>query len=96
MNGKEALSISSKRELRAWLKEASDADIDDYIHGVSAAGHFWTYAIAERQRRQMEKLSKPHWTTVPNFWLTLIAALAAVIGLMVAVWVAWLQFHPHP
>ena len=44
MTGKDALHISSKQELRAWLRAASDADLDDYINGVSAVHNFWTYA----------------------------------------------------
>jgi hypothetical protein len=35
--------------------------------------------------RRLADLKKPHWTVIPNFWLTLIGAIAAVV----AAWLAW-------
>ena len=80
MTGEEALHISSKRELRAWLRNASDVDLDDYINGVSASNNFWIYATQERQRRQLQKLAKPHWSIIWTFWLVVLALIISILA----------------
>jgi hypothetical protein len=35
---------------------------------------------------RLEELKRPHWTVLPNFWLTAISAIAAVA----AAYLAWL------
>jgi len=37
-------------------------------------------------QRQLEELKRPHWTVLPNFWLTFASAIAAVI----AAYLGWL------
>lgn len=39
---------------------------------------------------QLAELKKPHWTTVPNFWITVVSALAAIVAAILA-WLAWRQ-----
>ena len=80
MTAKEALNITSKDELRAWMRDASDSDLDQFINGCSAANNFWTYATAERQRRQLAKLTKPHWTVIWTFILVVVAVVISVLA----------------
>jgi uncharacterized membrane protein len=45
---------------------------------------------ADEKRHQevqakLAELQRSHWTVVPNFWLTVIAAVASVIGVILAV-----------
>ncbi len=51
----------------------------------------WRLAQAEKEEERhaniklrLDELKKPHWTVLPNFWLTLIAALAAVAAAFIA------------
>jgi len=55
-------------------------------------------AINEENRHteiklRLDELKKTHWTVLPNFSLSLIAALAAVTAAFIA-WFAWR--HPVP
>jgi hypothetical protein len=34
--------------------------------------------------RKLDELKKPHWSVAPNFWVTVISALAAVIAAIIA------------
>jgi hypothetical protein len=47
----------------------------------------------EKAWRMAQKIAieakRPHWTVLPNFWFTVIAAVAAIV----AVYFAW---RPHP
>ena len=45
----------------------------------------------ELNRREIQRASKPHWTTVPAFWLTVVAAAGGVAGVVATVVVAFLQ-----
>jgi hypothetical protein len=40
-------------------------------------------------KEAVEKVSKPHWTVLPNFWLTCIGACAGIA----AAWFAWLALR---
>jgi hypothetical protein len=43
----------------------------------------------EELSKKLDELKKPHWTVLPNFWLTAISALAAVL----AAYLAWLALR---
>jgi hypothetical protein len=58
----------SDDDLRLLMKEDMDMGLGMVI-------------IREMSARELKLLSKPHWSVTPNFWLTLIAAAAAVLGL---------------
>jgi len=45
----------------------------------------------ELNRREIQRASRPHWTTVPAFWLTVVAAAGGVAGVVATVVVAFLQ-----
>lgn len=64
------------RELRVE-REAADARKDS--EDASARRH-------SDLSSRLEELKKPHWTVLPNFWLTAVSALAAIL----AAYLAWL------
>lgn len=77
---------------KAWLTRATDEQLDEYI--ITATNpRFHEPAIAERQKRQLDKIlaaqNKIHWTTTPTFWVALIAALTGIATLVVGV-CSWL------
>lgn len=39
----------------------------------------------EEISRQLKELKKPHWSIVPNFWLTFGILILALLGLIVSV-----------
>jgi len=35
--------------------------------------------------RQLEQLKQPHWSVVPNFWMTLVILILTLVGMIVAI-----------
>lgn len=77
------LSISTKSELRAWLKKnPKNEEIEEFINNCSPSNNLWEIAKFELEKRI---LRKPHWTLVPTFWLVLIGSIAGVICAFLAI-----------
>jgi hypothetical protein len=38
----------------------------------------------EKVMRALEELKTPHWTVTPNFWLTMVSAMAAIVAAICA------------
>ena len=64
--------IQSKHTSNSYYKFAADLYQRKLLHLQREELH--------RQSEELGKLSKPHWTIIPNFWITLIAALAAILA----------------
>jgi hypothetical protein len=73
-------------ECRELIVNSTDDELDEIILRVAGTTDRYNIAFAERQRRQYEKLKKPHWTVTPTFWVAVISALAAIV----AAYFAWL------
>lgn len=71
----------------------SDAELEEYLAKAEYGWQGRNYAMEEYTRRQLAKISKPHWSVAPNFWFSLIAAVAAVTALAVQV-VEWRRPAP--
>jgi len=71
----EILNEQNFRIIREWISEADDGQLDEYISRTATHTDDRSHkmALAERNRRHFKHLSKPHWTTAPNFWITLAA-----------------------
>jgi hypothetical protein len=76
-------------EHRDWILEATDDELDEYILGQIRNPSFREMALAERGKRHFKHLSKPHWTTTPNFWLTVVAVIVAFLSMIFAAIAAW-------
>lgn len=82
----------SSHEIRAM----SDEEIMQVMSGDSGIEgtlyHDMLHLLStELNRREIQRASKPHWTTVPAFWLTVVAAAGGVAGVVATVVVAFLQ-----
>ena len=70
------------------IRAMSDKELDQHIStGAPALTPEWQIAVYEQQRRKQDQLLKTHWTVIPNFWLTAISAVAAIIAAVLA-WLA--------
>ena len=72
---------ANESDLREMLRACMD------IHGSNPlALHRITHAAEIIRReladREAARLAKPHWSVVPNFWLTLIAAIGALVAIV--------------
>ena len=77
----------------AWILEATDEQLDEYISKVGGNEVLHRAALSERARRQFKHLSKPHWTITPGFIIGFLAMVFAAI----AAWPVireWIQFAP--
>jgi hypothetical protein len=75
--------------MKQW-QDHTDEELLQTINNNAGHSAFHLGATHEMQRRQLEdvrsklkKLEKPHWSVVPNFWLTAIAATLAI----------WFAYH---
>lgn len=87
MNLDEALRSGDFNDVRAWIRNATDAELDAFIDR-SQLNTFFTFATAERQRRQHITLRRPHWTVVPTFWLVIAGVIFAACAGVIS-WLAW-------
>lgn len=66
----EVIEKMTDQELRRLLKEDMDIGLGMVI-------------LREINARDMKRLAKPHWSVTPNFWLTFIAAVSGVAGVVI-------------
>ena len=63
------------------FKKMTEEELERRIKSASGGSANYNAASWELQRRHFVKLSKPHWTLTPAFWVatagTIVAALAA-------------------
>ncbi len=67
------------------FKTAPDEELERIVH----TQHPWAVPAAyELQKRQLEKstqkISIPHWTLVPTFWLVVASIIIALVALFLA------------
>lgn len=63
---------------RTLLKERQDSEARLIAEEANIKRH-------TEMSRQLEELKKPHWSIVPNFWLTLGILILALLGLIISV-----------
>jgi hypothetical protein len=68
----------------AWISEATVSELQEFIRLAAKNGLTMGY-ILSAQMALDAKHAEPHWSVTPNFWITLIACIAA----LVAAWFAW-------
>lgn len=81
------------------MKGMSDAELLAVLNGESGRKGMMTGQTAqliasELQARAIDRASKPHWSTVPSFWLLVISVVLSLSALAVAV-VALPQVQQH-
>jgi hypothetical protein len=92
------VAVRDTRILQQWVKTQTDAQLSAaldviYVH-LEFQRAIVKAEIEERRHRKIEQrledLKKPHWTVLPNFWITVLSALAAVV----AAYFAWKALKP--
>lgn len=74
---------------RDWILAAKDEHLDEYILSIGGNERLRQMALAERERRHFNRLSKPHWTLTPTFLITVGILIIALATLVVAL-LSWL------
>jgi len=59
----------------------TDEELFAIAKNESPTSSIWFGAITEQQRRQIEELKNPHWSTVPSFWLLVISVILLFLTL---------------
>ena len=75
----------SESEVHDWLDGASIAELRKFCRNWSKHTVCGDYGRFMLSVRLGEAALEPHWSVTPNFWITVIACLAA-IG---ALWFGW-------
>jgi hypothetical protein len=75
-------------EQMAWILKASDEQLNEYIHLSINDLKLHNLARAERERRHFSRVTEPHWTVVPAYWL-LWATLSATFIFGIISVIAW-------
>ncbi|MGO8742729.1 MAG: hypothetical protein ACLPYZ_18070 [Limisphaerales bacterium] len=78
-------SNPSETEVRNWIDDASIAELRRFCRSWSRHTVCGDYGRFMLQVRLGEAALQPHWSVTPNFWITVIACLAAVGAL----WFSW-------
>ena len=63
---------------RTLLREREDSEARQITEEANVKRH-------GEISRQLEELKKPHWSIVPNFWLTLGILILALLGFIVSI-----------
>jgi hypothetical protein len=84
-------------EIRAWIYEATTNELEDFLRDASLGEYqipqeFFEDARAALQLRMARAALKPHWSVVPNFWVTVLAAIAGVAATVICLF-EWRQHH---
>lgn len=75
---------------RNWLSNvATDEQVDEFISQTVGNEILHRMGLAEREKRHFNRLSKPHWTLTPTFWITVGVLIISLAILTVAV-LSWL------
>lgn len=71
--------------------EQAQLRIGRAIERINAKEREENEAVRHREIQEcLEELKKPHWTVNPNFWITLVSAIAAIV----AAYFAWRALPP--
>ena len=72
------------------LKQMSDAELLAALNGEDGRKGMMTMQFiqlitSELQARSIAKAGKPHWSTVPSFWLLVTSVILSVVAIVVSV-----------
>jgi cytoskeletal protein RodZ len=74
------MHVTGDRVHVAWQLKASDDELDEYISRMPPTLNVHKMARAERERRHFKRVSTPHWTMTPSFFVAFIAMIFAAIA----------------
>jgi hypothetical protein len=86
----EIIRSGDDAEHGAWILEVTDEHLAEYIILLpSRRENLHRLALAEQTKRQLNRLSKPHWTLIPSYRI-LLATLIMTIAVFIVTVLAWL------
>jgi len=73
----------------AKVKAMTDAELLAALNGEDGRKGMMTMQFlqlitSELQARNIERAGKPHWSTVPSFWLLVISVFLSIVAIVVA------------
>jgi hypothetical protein len=74
------------------FSKTSTKDLEDLRYNSQFGSRLFLGADYELQKRLLLQTSKPHWSVTPNFWITVIACLAAIVA---AIGTVLVEFRAH-
>lgn len=86
----------------AKVKAMSDAELLAALSGEDGRKGMMTMQFlqlitSELQARNIERAGKPHWSTVPSFWLLVTSVVLSLVAIVVAVFaLPQVQQHVFP
>lgn len=81
-----AANPSDDEAIIAWLSDAAVPELEEFILDASRKyGFQGERPMRFAQLTLQSRLAEPHWSVTPNFWITLISAVAAILAAYAAV-----------
>lgn len=74
-----------RNETIEWINSASISELRDFMHSLGYLDPWFGRAQNALSIKLAEAAKEPHWSVTPNFWFTVISAVAAIV----AAWFAW-------
>jgi hypothetical protein len=66
------------------ILKMSDAELEKYLDSAAYGTMGRQLAFEEYARRKLSSISKPHWSTVPSFWLLVVSVIASIIAVIIS------------
>lgn len=63
----------------------SDAELEKYLASAAFGTMGRNLAFEEYTRRKLASISRPHWSTVPSFWLLVVSVIISILAVLVSV-----------
>jgi hypothetical protein len=79
-------------EIQSWITGASIKELEEFIHIAGERempSDFIQQAQTALQLLLAKEALRPHWSVVPNFWVTVLAAIAGIVAAVAAIIPLW-------
>lgn len=67
------------------ILEMTDMDLEKYLATTSYGSMGRNFAFEEYTRRKLSSIAKPHWSTVPSFWLLVVSVIVSIVAVVISV-----------
>ena len=62
----------------------SDTELEKFLASVAYGTMGRDLALQEYTRRKLSSISKPHWSTVPSFWLLVVSVVISIVAVILS------------
>lgn len=67
------------------ILKMSDAELEKYLASAAFGTMGRSLAFEEYTRRKLSSISRPHWSTVPSFWLLVVSVIISILAVVISV-----------